>query len=363
MSSAQLQCLNSMPSEFLLERQEMLTTMVTVARENQMNNCVVFLAAAFLDISYVLEDGILTLDLHLQSLAVFVLAVKFTGLPAHAQQPFSLSRVRSSWWQKMHVLGHPFHFNVKQLAAAELHVAQLLAWRLHIATADKFLDAFLQNHQLETSLCMDQWAVFFVDLSVMNIVLGARTQSMHAAASIMASRSVLELPALTEAEQLAHYGFTEPQAALELLVEDLLQLYATRIALAQTPTVTFCNEEMPADDDELFSLSQIMDYRESQDFCLSPASLQSPIWQGTSSNEPRENAVLTFPASMTSPLLVFVFAGLAVVIIFLLVCDEDALQDDSPQEKKKESVEHFHAPLVRRARREVIESDESDGEN
>ncbi len=140
-------------AEFERERQQLLRAMVQMVDEYQVHNSVVYLAAALLDLSHVLKKG-QEYDLPKQALAVFLLAVKFSGMcPA---QP-SLSAYCRSWKQRLGIRHDAFA--VRHLRAAEVELFELLDWRINVATVDRFLEAFLATHA-NTDNLLNQWAMF-----------------------------------------------------------------------------------------------------------------------------------------------------------------------------------------------------------
>ena len=214
--------------EFERERQELLRAMVDMVKEHKVHSSVVYLAAAMLDLCHVLRKG-QEYNLQVQALAVFVLSVKFNGTYT---KELSLSAFCKSWKQRLGIRHDAFA--VRHVRAAEVELFELLEWRLNVATANRFLEAFLATH-VKTDDLLNEWAAFFVDLGVMHMRFTAYAPSVLALASILASRSMLDLEPVGAPELVTLYGATSVQDMLHPCVQELLEHYNTHVGNTQAP--------------------------------------------------------------------------------------------------------------------------------
>lgn len=218
---------------FLHARTQLLQTMAAVAHDFSMHRSVVFLGAALFDRCC----GVQTMDMQLQTLAVFVLATKFLH---GAELP--LVACARSWHEnnRLQCTEHEYCalwrktvFTGAELRAAEVAVGVLLDWRFCVATADNFVRAFNAKHSLGAwELCatekgtFEKWVSYFSEMGVMHIFSDTYSQSVLASACVLASGRILHWESIGAEEQFLRFGM-RPGAETDSCVADLLMVHET----------------------------------------------------------------------------------------------------------------------------------------
>ena len=264
--------------EFLKMRPELLKIMAHVAHSHDLKAHVVHLGASLLDV-YSLQgkfsqtiqgqttqgqttevprmqkqtqkkvQNLHSVQLHVDALAVFVLAARYLGGAAvYASEKnkrclqgmdfFPLSAFTESWIKHAAYLFpvaevSGLFFQRAELKEALSTVAVVLDWRMNRATADRFLPMFMSKNMLDTQAGdldaqelgnVTEWATFFCESGVMNNMSCYYGESILAAASIFTARRVLDIKPDWPEHLYELYGIKHVQD-LHTCVAELLHTY------------------------------------------------------------------------------------------------------------------------------------------
>jgi hypothetical protein len=221
--------------QFLLIRPHLLKIMANVAKEHEMSTDSVYLAASVLD-AYRANSMRGQSDevkaesakkLHVFAVGAFVLAASYIGDVAvyYTRSQSTKGEMQQIAWKGNYVpLSHYLEswrkhsgaefagkicyekdcFGSNAVKEAQILVAAVIEWRMNRATANRFVEAFISQTELDTQLINDlsseakqadviEWAKYFCETGVMNNMSCYYGDSLMAAAGILAARTVLSI--------------------------------------------------------------------------------------------------------------------------------------------------------------------------